>query len=431
MVNHSVANAGERPRVLWLSHLVPYPPKAGVVMRSYYLLRALAEWCDVDLFCLNQSRLLRSLLPGIDDPCKYAIAELQRCVARVRVCSLPEEGRRYGKHRVALISLFSRTPYSVSWLYSEEAKADLAEFTEGYEYDLLHVDTEALIPYLPAVKCARHLALNHHNAEAHMMDRRAAKEGAALRRLYYSVEAQKLLRYAKRSFPAFDLHLTCSEEDRQRLFEIAPSLSVVVVPNGVEMPDVRHYSAPSLKASKALFIGGLDWYPNADAAEFLVHEVWPHVVARLPAAELHFVGKAPPQWLTECAAVDRSIVVHGFVPDIRSHYEGAGVFVCPIRDGGGTKLKILHAMAHGVPIVAHPIAIEGLDVEADRDLLVGETPIELAGCIARVLTDRSLARQLRDSAWSVVAREYSTDAIGKVLISNYVSLLEQRAPESA
>lgn len=421
---HGEAGEGRRPRVLWISHLVPYPPKAGVVMRSYYLLRALAERYEVDLFCLNQAGFLKSLLPGIEDPCAFATAELQKTVGRIRVCEKPTASNAVFKYLAAFKALFSRTPYSVSWLYSREVGRQLESFAKGRNYDLVHVDTEALIPYLSSVKFARRLALNHHNAEAHMMNRRAEKEASPLRKMYCKIEAKKLFRYARESFGVFDLHLTCSEEDRHRILEIDKGFSVAVVPNGVEVPKPKWAEMQGARRGKrALFVGGLDWYPNADAAEFLVRTVWPHVLERIPVAELHFVGKAPPNWLLERAATEKSIICHGFVEDVRPYYEGAGVFVCPIRDGGGTKLKILHAMAHGVPVVAHPIAIEGLSVVSGRDLLVGETPSEIAACVEKVLADQGLAHQLRTAAWDVIAKEYSVETVGRKLLGSYASLL--------
>lgn len=409
----------DRPRLLWLSQMIPYPPKAGVIMRSYNLLKAVAESFHVDLFCFNQSRFLASLLPEARDPEQLASEELAKLVSRIHVESIPAETGWRGKQRVAAASLLSKLPYSINWLQSKRAQAALREFTADRDYAILHVDTEALIPYMSAAGRVRHRVLNHHNAEAHMMRRRAQKESKRARRAYFDLEATKLERFAKARFHEFDLHLVCSAEDRERLLELDDSLAVEIVPNSVDVPAWENMAARVGDRKSLLFIGGLDWYPNAAAAEFLAQQVWPLVRESIGGASLHFIGKAPPQWLKDVAARDPGIHSHGFVESLDDAYHDAGVFVCPINDGGGTKLKILDAMAHGVPVVAHPIAVEGIELVPGRDVLVGSTAEEMADCVKRVLEDENLAGKLRRNAYCTVNDKYSSTSIGRRLVATY------------
>lgn len=414
------------PRLLWLSHMIPYPPRAGVIMRSYNLLRIAARHFDTDLFCLNQSKFLSALMPDTDYPEQVAVDILSKLVSRIHVEGIPAEIGRFGKHRVALWSLFSARPYSVNWLQSKGSRRALEKFTAGERYDLLHVDTEGLIPYLDCIDKPPVISLNHHNAEAHMMRRRAANAANVLMRAYFQYEARKLEQYGRREFPRFDLHLACSDEDRKRLHELCSQLSIEVVPNSVHVPPWDSIAEKDCSRS-LLFVGGLDWYPNSAAAEFLVRDVWPMVSRRVGDSTLHFVGKSPPDWLRRASQTDPCIVIHGFVESLESVYRNAGVFVCPITDGGGTKLKILDAMANGVPIVAHPVAVEGINLNPGKDVLTAAGADELAASAVRVLEDDALATRLRRNAYEVVDRNYSSEAVGVRLVDLYMKSIGKSA----
>ena len=136
-------------RILWLSHLIPYPPKGGVLQRAYYLLREIAKHHQVDLLAFNQPDLIRPLYPSVDEGLRVAYEELTRFCAKVEFLSIPSEQRLGGRYRLALTSLLSKDPYNINWLKSAEFRRTLAERIALGAYDLIHFDTISLAPYLP------------------------------------------------------------------------------------------------------------------------------------------------------------------------------------------------------------------------------------------------------------------------------------------
>ena len=122
----------------------------------------------------------------------------------------------------------------------------------------------------------------------------------------------------------------------------------------------------------------------------MAEAVWPELSRRLPDARLTIVGASPPQPILDLAARDTRVTATGFVDDVRPYMERAQVYLCPMRDGGGTRLKILDALAMGVPIVATQMALEGIDVVAEQDVLVANEPAEFVRQIERVVNDRAL-----------------------------------------
>jgi len=410
-----------RLRILWLSHLIPYPPKGGAIMRAYHLLRQTARHHDVDLFTFNQHRLLANYYPTEEAGLAAAKEALSPLVGRLHIEPIPMSTRRHGQLRMALRSLFSKTPYTINWLQSPSAFRRLEQWIKDGKYDLVHFDTESLAPYRSLTSGLPTL-MDHHNAEAHMLLRRASQERNLLKKLYYWQEGTRLERYERRHLQRYNHHIVCSEEDRLRLLEIDSELAVTVIPNGIDIASTR----PERNASpepRLLFIGGLDWYPNHDAVRWMLLEIWPLLKEKKPELSIDIIGKNPPAELLEYGSQDPSIRFHGFVDDIEPYYRDAAMYLCPIRDGGGTKLKILDALAHRLPLVAHSIACEGIEVRSGTHLLAASNARDIAKAVCRLLDDPAYAQSLGDAGRDLVANKYDFSQIGKELADLYLGLV--------
>lgn len=420
--------SARRLKILWISHLVPYPPKGGVLMRSYHLVNELARYHDVDVVALNQQRLLRGYFPDVATGLEAARRHLGTFLRRFAVEEIPSETRRWGRYARALTSLFRSTPYSINWLESAAMRRQIDRWLADGDYDAVHFDTISLAVYdRPDLRCPT--VMDHHNIESHMMERRADKETQPLKRWYYRQEARRLLAFEKRMLRRFSAHIVCSEDDRQRLLDIDPTLRVQVVPNGIAVrpePQPRHPVQPP----RLLFIGGLDWYPNRDAVHFIIDELWEPIKAALPGIEMHIVGKNPSAKIQETAARDPQFRVHGFVDDISGFYADATAYLCPIRDGGGTKLKVLDALAHNLPIVAHPLACEGIEATEGEQVFLAETPADFVEKILR-LTDPALNRAMGDKGGALIREKYNFQSIGRELSQLFERLCAAAAQPKA
>lgn len=412
-------SSARRLKILWISHLVPYPPKGGVLMRSYNLVNELARYHDVDVFALNQKRLLRNYFPDLASGIAAARQHLGAIVRRFAIGDIPSERTRWGRYVRALTSLLRSTPYSINWLESADARRQIDQWLADGDYDAVHFDTISLAVYHHrGIRCPT--VMDHHNIESHMMFRRADQEPHPFKRWYYRQEARRLLAFEKKMMRRFDAHIVCSEDDRLRLLEIDPTLRVQVVPNGIALqPDPK--PRQPVQPPRLLFIGGLDWYPNQDAIHFFIDSLWDTIKAKIPGVEMHVVGKNPSARIAETAARDPQFKVHGYVDDISDFYAQALAYVCPIRDGGGTKLKVLDALAHQLPIVAHPLACEGIEVVDGEEVFLARTADEFAAGILR-LADPALNRAMGEKGGDLIQRKYNFHAIG-VAFSNLIRSL--------
>jgi glycosyltransferase involved in cell wall biosynthesis len=318
----------------------------------------------------------------------------------------------------------SRDPIDMLWLQSREMVEKLRKAIEDSEFDVIHFDTLGLTPYKSVVKTAK-TVLNHHNVESSMMSRRASKERNRFVAQYFKLQAGKLREAEKRWCPQFGTNLVVSAEEELELNKWAPDANTAVVPNGV---DTEYFTPrPDPAGRRLLFCGGLDWYANRDAMVFFFNAIWPLLGSQVPDVEIYVVGRRPPKWLQRLGERDRRVHVTGFVEDVRPYFKKAAAYVCPIREGGGTRLKVLDALAMGVPLIGTSFACSGLRLSDGKHVLFAETPQEFISKIGQVFDDSELRHRLAAAGRKVIEREYSWRAIGETLIDAYKSVSQVKA----
>ena len=409
-------------RVLWVSHLVPFPPKSGPLLRAYHLIRELSRHAQVDVASFVQQTWLRGCFGDVQRGLSIAREELARFCDPRLFLPIPCEERRFGHVRLALRSLGGGPCFNVRWLASRPAVDALSALAASEQYDVVHFDTISLAQFRLLFRgCPA--TLGHHDIESHKLMRMSQTERNPLKRLYLWQEARRLRRYEQRVIPWFDSHLTCSDVDGRRLRQIASHPSVVTVPNGV---DTEYFKpgTPAPVRNTLVFVASMDFYFNEDAMRFFTRAVWPALKARRPDATLGIVGRNAPSWLTELATEDPSIRVYGFVEDPRPYIEGADLYACPIRGGGGTRLKVLDALAMAKCIIAHPVGPEGIDVADGKDVVLATEPREFVDRICELLADRVRAERIGEAARALAVNVYDVRLIGRRLADHLGAIAE-------
>lgn len=403
-------------KILWLSHLVPYPPKGGVLQRSYNMLKEAAKGNVIDLASLVQPRLVKSMYPDLETGLSDATNNLGRLCRRVTFVDIPAESTSISRYRAVLSSLTKRSSYSNQWLWNPQFAKLVNRWLADEQYDLVHIDTLGLCQYYGADVTVP-ATLNHHNIESHMMRRRAEKETNLLKKAFEIREWRRLYEEEHGVLTRVHTHLVCSTLDAQRLFEIDDSCKVEVIPNGVDIEYFSPGSEDEGQQRSLIFVGGLNWYPNRSAMLWFTRKVWPSLRAQCSSVRLDIVGAEPPRELLELAEKDERVKVHGFVDDVRPLIARASIYVCPIFDGGGTKLKVLDAFAMGKAVVAHPVACEGIDVTPGENVLFAQDAAEFESTVMTLLAAPEERGRLGAAARALVERQYSYSAIGGELRS--------------
>jgi glycosyltransferase involved in cell wall biosynthesis len=243
------------------------------------------------------------------------------------------------------------------------------------------------------------------------------------RRLYAGANWRKLRREELNIYREADGIYLCSTEDEQRLLDEIPAARTVVIPNAA---DVDYYQPrptdPPPDGRTVVYFGLLSTVPNIDAVVHFVLEIWPRIAKAHPEARCKIIGGRPPPSLLALAGP--RVELTGFVPDLRPHLAGAAVVVVPLRLGGGTRLKIVEAMAMGKAIVSTTLGAEGIEAVPGRDILIEDQPEAFADAVNRLLAEPTVAAGVGQSARQVAVERYAWSAAAEALEGFYRRILE-------
>ena len=399
-------------KILWLSHLMPFPPKGGVMQRSYGLIREISKYHCVEMVAFNQKSIIKT-----KHELEIAKNHFNNFCYVLNTLPIKYDYSKSAKYALLLKSLFKKDPYSINWLKTKTMELTIKNNLNKNTFDLVHFDTISLAPYIHLFKEHKRV-LNHHNIESQMMLRRSRNEKNPVKKFYYYQEGIKLKSYEKKVCKLFQLNIVCSELDKKRLQKTNPSLNVQVVPNGVDL----EYFKPKkheLENNSLLFVGGMNWYPNKRAMIFFTDSVWPLLKKEIAGITMTIVGNEPPEKLVKLSKSDQNFKVTGFVDDVRPYMNKKMVYICPIKDGGGTKLKILDALAMKKAIVADPIACEGINVINGESVLFAKNPDQYVAKIKQLLHNKELMIKLGNNGRNLIINCYDFVKIGKILKTFY------------
>ena len=398
--------------ILMLSPTLPWPLNMGSKIRIYHVLRELARaGHEVTLLALAHEPY------GPED-----LGALKAYCHELHV--IPVKNRPRSK--AALKSLISCKPYRVVKFESPEFKQVVAQALQK-DYNILWVHFMEILVYgaQSYIREKRPLVvLDQHNADERFWERHAS-EGWPWIRLFAKINLWRLRKIQASLLKRVDVILSVSKEDADftctRLPN--PTTQVWVVPNGVDIENFRPPDTAERK-NRIIFCGSMDVFMNIDAVNWFACRVFPRVRKAVSGAEFWIVGRNPAPKVKVLASLPE-VRVTGQVEDVRPYYTKAKVAVAPFRYGGGTKLKVLEAMALGVPVVATSVGCQGIDVTPGKHLFKEDNEEAFAQRVVSLLKDENLRRQMAKEARRLVEERYSWHAI----VSNAIKRLEWMVKE--
>ena len=251
-----------------------------------------------------------------------------------------------------------------------------------------------------------------HNVEFEIIRRHAATLRVSAMRGFAALEWRMLRRYERALYPRCALIYSVSDVDAQSIRRFCGDRSTVaVVPISVDARGVAPAS-PTVAGHELLFVGGLHWPPNADAVAYFIDEIFPLVRSRLPDAHLTVVGRTDARVQHRLRTIS-GVTFAGHVPDIEPFFRRSRAMVVPLRSGSGMRVKILDALARGMPTVTTSVGCEGIDARSGSHLLIADTPTAFAAAVVRLLTDDELAMSLSKSSRELVQNKYDESVVGR------------------
>jgi sugar transferase (PEP-CTERM/EpsH1 system associated) len=388
--------------ILWLKSDLLLPLDKGGRLRTWHLLRYLAQRHDVTYLSFSERSQQRDA----------AVAGMRQVATRVVTVPRSDPAKRSLLFYMdAARYLADPLPYAVAKYRSAAYKTQLQSLLREQTFELLVCDF-----LVPAVNLPKTLpcpaVIFTHNVEAEIWRRHAeTKVSVPVRRLY-QLQHKRMLRFEAETLRRFDGILTVSEADRDTLARLYPDVAskpIWVVRTGVD----TSYFVPSDEATARLhlvFTGSMDWLPNEDAMAHFCHDILPLIREQEPHVHLSIVGRAPTPAVRALASA--SIDVTGTVDDVRPYVNRAAVYIVPLRIGGGTRLKIFEAMSMGKAVVSTTVGAEGLPIIAGRHALIADEPRAFADAVVSLLRDRAHRAALARAARSLVVAHYDWSAVG-------------------
>lgn len=390
------------PRACW-------PLDTGSKLRTYHLGRVLGAQAWVALLAFaEQGQSVRDL------------AEIFEQVVTV------PRGKGYSFGNV-LRGAMGTTPLPLLNYTTEEMKRALARVLEEHDFDVVQVVSFHLMNYLPVIRAARSRPLavcDWHNVESDLMRQYAESERNLARKTYARRTARLMSEFEERALNEFDAHLVVSEDDAERLRGVNSKARILVIENGVDVASFANEGAT--RKSRIVFVGSMDYHANIEGVTSFARNVWPLLHGKKPELSFTIVGRDPAPSVRELSSI-AGVEVTGSVDDVRPYYREAIAAVVPLNVGGGSRLKILEAMAAGVPVVSTTRGAEGLVVRNGKDILLVESNKEFVDAVIGLADNQELRNRIIAGGRALVGERYDWSKIGATLLGDYLELISGRS----
>jgi len=381
-------------KILIISTQVPYPTHDGATIRVFNLLKELSRKHDV---------FLATIVRGPTE--KHDLEAIRPFCQEIHAASMPRS--HWKRWAQILTAPFVAEPHLVRINRSVELQqivsrlasvvdAIQAEFPQGGQY----------INGFAGIKI-----LDQHNVEADILRYNCRFDRSLVRRAFDYVQVRKMAQFETRLCRQVDAVLATSADDASVLRRFNPN--VLVVPNGVAETTLGgNHSGPFVT-----FTGLMSYRANVDAMLFFREMIWPAILKAEPSAKLCIVGKNPPPVIAGLRS--KQIVVTGEVEDVDVYLRQTSVFVAPLRVGSGTRIKILQAMSHGLPVVSTSLGCKGISLENGRDIVIEDDPIAFAQRVISLLRDPVERSRIGRNGRDLVHQQYTWRSIGARLNEAY------------
>jgi polysaccharide biosynthesis protein PslH len=394
-------------RILMIINHIPYPPFSGASIRIYNLLKRLANEHEVWIVAFTHN----------ENQDAQNIAHLRTYCAGVEAVAAPNLGA-LDRPWQALEYLFKGRPIELRHFHSHALINKIRELTAQHCFDIVQIEDSYMGLYLEALPSAlrRRSVVTFHDVVFSRADRIVRVEPHLLRRIRIWLYGRMMRNWEPFYMENFGRCVVVSEADRRLLFSCNPHLKIDVVPNGIDTQQFQPmpYSDDN---SMLLFVGNMGYRPNVDAVSYFCKQVFPLIRTKVPNAEVCIAGLNPASEVLALAG--DGVYVTGTVEDVRPYYAQSAVCVVPLRAGGGTRLKILEAMALGRPVVSTSIGCEGLNVQDGVHLFIADTPEDFAAKTLLLLSKSDVRNSIIQNGRDLAEKHYDWDVITMQLLKSY------------
>lgn len=405
----------KKPNIVFVATRVPYPAVTGHYLRTLNILRGLADHFTIHFFAFRDKN--RS-------PAEHALADhaLEQVCSTVHTEPVGAERSKARFLTDLATSVLTCRPFTAPKYYSRTMHRAIRAMLASCDVALVHADSLPSGQYLAGVSQPK--LLTNHNVEYQRLRSHAQLQRVAMYRLALKAQAWLTRRYERKILQDIGNCVVVSESDRAELARLVPTGRFFVVRNGTDT------SIPALPAADplalgALWVGGMDDPFNREGVLYFASRVLPRIRTQIPGFRWYVVGRDPPEPLRLLANDPTSGVdLAGFLPDLRQAYEQSAIVVVPLISGGGTKLKVLEAMAMGRAVVTTPVGAEGIEAAPGVEMEIAENDDEFAHKVCALLRDPQRRDRMAAAARALAERDFGWDLVNRQMLAAVQRVIE-------
>jgi glycosyltransferase involved in cell wall biosynthesis len=394
-------------KVLYLTAHLPFPPISGGRRREFELISRLGREYDLHLCSVTKSWQTDS---------QYINELSSYCTSLDLFEAVYADGHKYPRHSNQMKKHLS-----------ERATLHVSELLKKQKFDVVHVEGYYLMQHVPASVDVPVLLVEH-NIECLLNLQRFMLASKREEKIYFWQEYANTLSWERVFWKRATLCVTLTDEDKISMSRLEPGLNIRTIPNGTDhdetinstvlVSDGTSSHLINAKYPSVLFVANFAYEPNVDAALFFSKIIFPLILKDVPNARLYLVGNAPPQEI-KALIVNKQIVVTGFVNSLSPYYKAADIVICPLRIGGGIKVKILEALNAGKAIVSTSVGAQGLDLRLYRAIAIADESVDFAKKVVQLLCDPIQRHRQEQQALAYSKTLYSWEQVSKQFSNCY------------
>lgn len=396
-------------KILMLTPYLPYPPSSGGQVRSYNLIKNLSQQHDIFLVSLIKNDSEKAYIEKLAPYCK-----------EIHVCKRSESPWTFSNIFRSVFGLF---PFVVERNSSPESKKIISQLLSREKFDLIHAETFYIMPHIPVTNVP--ILLVEQTIEYKVYQHFVSKISPILRPFFY-FDILKLQYWEKEFWRRATVVGAVSKDDEAKMKELLPKIRTVIIPNAAGEDLLRVYKNEQIQAKPVfLYQGNFSWLQNIEAAEILIHTIFPQIRQQIPEARCIIAGQRAKEKLGKVHAKGIRIVdiAASDIWQVIQVYEESSIFLAPIEGPGGTRLKVLGAMAAGLPVISSPTGVRGLNAQNGKHVIIAKNPEDYAVEATKLLSDTNIFNSIRSNARMLIDTTYSWTAVSKNLEKVYKEMI--------
>ena len=393
-------------KILMLTPYVPYPPSSGGQIRTFNLLKYLSQKNQITLVCLYKN----------NEEKKY-LKTLQKYCQKIYPCKRTEKPWQI---KNIIKTIFSPLPFLIVRNFSNEAKKTIEFLLKNEKFDVIHAETFYIMPHLPSTKIP--IILVEQTIEYRVYQHFVNSLFFLFQPFFY-FDILKLKYWERFYWKKANIVAAVSKTDEENIKKLEPYLKTAIIPNGAgDEMIVKKLPKKNLKKPTLLFQGNFYWLQNVEAANFLIKKIYPLLKKTVHQSKLIISGQKASKIKAEKNIKIINLDLNQ-TKMVKKIYQKATIFIAPIFGPGGTRLKILAAMAAGIPVVSTKTGVEGLALKNKVNVLLAETPYDFVKKIKLLLTNKNLYQKIQKNAYQLIKNHYHWSVIAQKLEKIYEEMI--------